>query len=99
MKKHTFAKIAAACASLALSVSAVSAFSASAAGLAGDANCDNDVSLADAVLIMQSLANPNQFGENGSDQAHITREGIQNGDVNMRGNGITNLDALAIQKY
>ena len=63
----------------------------------GDANCDKDVSLADAVLIMQSLANPDKYGEGKADG--ITKQGQLNGDVNLNGNGITNADALAIQKY
>ncbi len=67
--------------------------------LAGDANCDDVVSVADAVLIMQSIANPSKFGINGNDPLHITAQGNANGDVNGNGNGITNLDALAIQKY
>ena len=99
MKKIPFNKITAACASVALSVLAVPAFSAGAAGLAGDANCDNAVNMGDAVVIMQSLANPAKYGENGSNPNHITAEGAQNADVNLKGNGITNADALAIQKY
>ena len=67
--------------------------------LAGDANCDGTVSIADAVLIMQSIANPSKFGLSGSDETHITAQGSANGDVNGNGNGITNLDALTIQKY
>ncbi len=67
--------------------------------LAGDANCDGVVSVADAVLIMQSIANPSKFSINGNDPLHITAQGNANGDVNGNGNGITNLDALAIQKY
>ena len=64
----------------------------------GDANCDGGVSLADAVLIMQSLANPNRFGENGTDEMHITPQGSKNADCCNVGDGVTNKDALAIQK-
>ena len=64
----------------------------------GDANCDKNVNLADAVLIMQSLANPDKFGENGSDATHITPQGSNNADCCNVGDGITNKDALAIQK-
>ena len=67
--------------------------------LAGDANCDGAVDLADAVLIMQSLANPNKYGLNGSSDRHITEQGTANGDVEGGGNGITSNDALAIQRY
>ncbi len=62
----------------------------------GDANCDGNVNMADAVMIMQSLANPDKYGVNGTDDTHITAQGEKNGD--MDGNGLTNADALAIQK-
>ena len=62
----------------------------------GDANCDGNVNMADAVLIMQSLANPNKYGINGTHETHITSQGEFNGD--MDGNGLTNADALEIQK-
>ena len=65
----------------------------------GDANCDRDVDMSDAVLIMQSLANPNKYGINGTDEHHITKKGINFADVDKRGNGITVSDALKIQKY
>ena len=47
--------------------------------------------MADAVLIMQSLANPSKYKipENCKDRA----------DVYQKGTGITNMDALEIQKY
>lgn len=64
----------------------------------GDANCDNIVDLADAVLIMQSISNPNKYGINGSDPIHITKQGAQNGDV-IGNDGITNMDALEIQRF
>ena len=54
----------------------------------GDANCDGILNLADAVLIMQSIANPDKY--------KLTEAGKKNAD--MDGNGITNNDALAIQK-
>ncbi len=54
----------------------------------GDANCDEDMNMADAVLIMQSLANPDKY--------KITEQGEFNSDLN--GDGITNADALTIQK-
>ena len=57
----------------------------------GDANVDAVVNLADAVAIMQSLANPSSY--------KLTDQGAANGDVNLSGNGITNADALSIQKY
>jgi hypothetical protein len=68
-------------------------------GVRGDANCDKDVNMADAVLIMQSLANPNKFGISGTDEKHITTQGLANADVVGNNDGVTNLDALQIQKY
>ncbi len=65
----------------------------------GDANCNGEVRLNDAVLIMQAIGNPDVYGINGSDKSHITKKGIDNGDVANRGDGLTNADALSIQKY
>lgn len=65
----------------------------------GDANCDGVVDLSDAVLIMQALNNPNSYGKNGSAENRITDQGWDNGDVNNRGDGLTNSDALSIQKF
>ena len=72
--------------------------------LRGDANCDGKVDVSDAVLVLQSLASPDKFGENGSDKDHITAQGKLNADVagnddDMGGDGITSMDALKIQKY
>ena len=63
----------------------------------GDANCDDDVNMADAVLIMQSINNPDKYGEGKPDG--ISSTGVKNADVFNTGDGITNKDALAIQKY
>lgn len=65
----------------------------------GDANNDTQVDMSDVVLIMQSLANPNKYGLNGSDKNHITKQGLDNADVNKTGDGVTNADALSIQQY
>ena len=54
----------------------------------GDANCDFEVDMSDAVLIMQSIANPSKY--------KLTDQGSKNAD--MDGDGVTNADALAIQK-
>lgn len=62
----------------------------------GDANCDFRVMMNDAVLVMQSLSNPDRFSENGSDIFHITSQGKINAD--MDGNGLSANDALLIQK-
>lgn len=57
----------------------------------GDANCDKTVNLADAVSILQSIASPDKYA--------LSAQGAANADVNLSGNGISSLDALAIQKY
>ena len=62
----------------------------------GDANCDNDVNMADAVLIMQYLSNPDIYGVGKADG--ITEKGLENADV-YGNDGVTNADALAIQEY
>lgn len=68
--------------------------------LYGDADCDGDVAMNDFVLIMQSLANPDRYGLDGNDEHHITAQGQRNADVYENGkSGITNSDAMQIQKY
>ena len=67
--------------------------------LYGDANCDKAVNVADAVLIMQSVSNPDKYGINGTAKGHITAQGQINGDVYGDGDGITIKDALEIQRY
>jgi len=57
----------------------------------GDANCDEKVSLADAVAILQYVANKEKY--------FLTVQGLDNADVFGRGDGITGNDALSIQKY
>ena len=64
--------------------------------LRGDANCDGQVDLSDAVMIMQALANPNKYGLEGTAEHHLTEQGKANGDMN--GDGLTVGDAQAIQK-
>jgi len=61
------------------------------AKLCGDANNDGTVDLSDAVLIMQSMSNPSKY--------KLTEQGRANADCAGNGDGITNADALAIQKY
>lgn len=67
--------------------------------LYGDANCDKDVSLSDAVLILQSIAAPDLYDVDGSAKGHITKQGKINADCAGSGDGVTSKDALAIQKY
>ena len=57
----------------------------------GDANCDGTVELADAILIMQTLANPNKYT--------ITEQGKTNADVDTSTVGLTSNDALRIQEF
>lgn len=64
--------------------------------LKGDTNCDNQVDLSDAVMIMQALANPNKYGLDGTAENHMTEQGKLNGD--MDGDGLTVGDAQAIQR-
>ncbi|MBP5430865.1 MAG: glycoside hydrolase, partial [Ruminococcus sp.] len=65
----------------------------------GDSNCDGDVDMSDAVLIMQSLANPNKYGLGGTDAKAITAQGQANADVDTSSAGITANDALRIQEF
>ncbi len=57
---------------------------------AGDANEDSEVNMADAVAIMRSQADPDEFA--------LTAQGRKNADV-VGNDGVTNEDALTIQKY
>lgn len=57
----------------------------------GDTNEDGEVNLADAVLIMQFIANPSKY--------KITEQGLKNADVSGDSDGVTPNDAFAIQRY
>lgn len=57
----------------------------------GDSNCDGKINLADAVLIMQVKANPSKYT--------MTAQGEKNADCSGSGDGVTNKDALAIQRF
>jgi mannan endo-1,4-beta-mannosidase len=65
----------------------------------GDVNCDGTEDMSDVVLLMQSLANPDKYGANGTDKNHITAQGQLNGDADKTSNGLTSNDALEIQRY
>ena len=65
----------------------------------GDTNCDGKVELADAILIMQALANPNKYGIGGTADKPLTDQGKINGDVDQSTTGLTSNDALRIQEY
>ena len=65
----------------------------------GDADCDGNVYLNDAVLIMQAVGSPDVYGVGGSAKEALTKKGLTNGDVYDPGTGLTNMDALSVQKY
>ncbi len=67
--------------------------------LYGDADCDGEVLLNDAILIMQAVGNPDMYGLGGTSENAVTEAGMTNADVYEPGTGLTNLDALTIQKY
>lgn len=56
----------------------------------GDADCNGEVEINDAVLIMSYVGNKTANP--------ITPQGLANADVSSRGDGISNMDALAVQK-
>ncbi len=58
--------------------------------LYGDANCDGNVTLADATAILQSLANPDKYG--------LSAEGAANADVDGV-SGVSGGDALVLKQY
>lgn len=57
----------------------------------GDANLNGTVELADALLILQNCANASKYP--------MSEEAADNADVYERGDGISPMDALSIQKY
>ena len=68
----------------------VTSADAPAVSLYGDANLDKKVSVADAVAILQSIANKDKYA--------LKSEGRANADCYDPGDGVTANDALAIQK-
>ncbi len=56
----------------------------------GDANNDGKLALSDAVAIMQTVGNPDTYG--------LTAQGEYNADIAGDFDGITNLDALTVQR-
>ncbi|WP_298529692.1 leucine-rich repeat protein [uncultured Ruminococcus sp.] len=65
--------------------------------LLGDANVDDQVNIADAVLVMQVATNPDKYAQ-GRTKNSISALGELNGDVDGV-KGLSNADALLIQKY
>ncbi|MDO4862569.1 MAG: 1,4-beta-glucanase [Ruminococcus sp.] len=70
--------------------SSTTAVSLPAVTLIGDANVDKKVTVADAVAILQSIANKDKYA--------LTPQGAANADCSNVGDGITAKDALAIQR-
>ena len=60
------------------------------ATLIGDANCDGNVTIADATAILQAIGNADKYS--------LSEEGLVNADCCNVGGGLTAADALAIQK-
>lgn len=56
----------------------------------GDADLDGEVTINDAVKIMSHVSNSNSYP--------LNAQALDNADVYSRGDGISNMDALAIQK-
>ncbi len=56
----------------------------------GDANDDGNLALSDAITIMQAVGNPDKY--------KLTAQGEYNADIAGDFDGITNLDALTIQR-
>ena len=96
MKKFDKKRVAAVLSSAFIAASAVPFTGLSTASAAdtvvyGDATLDGDVSLADALLILQHVANASKYP--------LSEKAADNADVYSRGDGITAMDALSIQKY
>lgn len=66
--------------------------------LYGDANNNGKIEIADAVLIMQAIANKDAFGVGGTDAYALTPQGKVNADCYDPGSDLTGLDALAVQR-
>ncbi len=58
--------------------------------LVGDANCDGSVDLADATSIIQHIGNEDRYG--------LSEQGRLNADCYNMGDGVTGMDAIAIQQ-
>lgn len=56
----------------------------------GDANLDEVLDISDSVFIMQSISNPSKY--------KMTEQGRKNADIDGNKDGVTNKDALEIQK-
>ena len=68
----------------------ITEYTSAPAGEKGDANCDSEVNMADAVIIMQCIVNPDKY--------KLSDIGKINADTDGSGD-ITNMDALMIQQF
>lgn len=93
MKKYSVKKLFAGLSSMCVMAQALPAisFAENTNVVYGDANVDGTVSIADAVLIMQAISN--------ADEYQLSAGGANNADVYNRGDGISTVDALSIQKF
>ncbi|MBQ1340406.1 MAG: carbohydrate-binding domain-containing protein, partial [Ruminococcus sp.] len=101
MKRSAIKKVLAGLSSACMIATAIPFTAAQAAEKApayGDANCDGEVNMSDAVMIMQACLNPSKYDVTGTDNDRITVEGKLNGDVDGK-DGINLTDALLIQQY
>ena len=57
----------------------------------GDANCDKKVDISDVVLLKSWLLNSEKYS--------VSKEGLNNADVQDVGNGVNNNDIVAIQQF
>lgn len=57
----------------------------------GDTNLDGKITLGDSMIVLQYIANETKYP--------LTGEALENADAYGPGDGITGLDAMAIQKY
>ncbi len=94
MKKSTLRKLITSTSAVCAAAAAITFSSLSASAAApkyGDANGDGEVNMADAVAIMRFQADPDDY--------QLSAEGKDLADVFLRGDGVTNMDALSIQKF
>ncbi|MCD8188506.1 MAG: cellulase family glycosylhydrolase [Ruminococcus sp.] len=57
----------------------------------GDANDDGSVDISDSVAILSYVSNTSKYP--------LTAQGLANADVNLNGDGLSNSDSLAVQRY
>ena len=69
-------------------------------GVWGDADGDDEIKMNDVVLVMQSIANPDTYGADGTAEKHLTLDAQKRVNiVDPDTTGVTVQDALQIQKF